>query len=270
MKKKTYHLIFLLLTINFLFCEEPKKTDSEFTVNFEYELFPQKLFLTERQEKYEEGMWLSYRTFQSEELISHQVFSVKVSFFIPLIDEYVYNGFEIGVGTPYKNYIKNYDIPALTSDLTETVSLPFPYFLEEHYNQKINKEIKTYLIPILYRIELRIPLGEKIKFKTGLGIGPKFIIENIKDTTINTYIEDFYLYKKGEESSSVVKEINCYLVPYGEGLIGLNFLISSRISLGINAKLGYLVSSDFTNEETDFQQTEWWPLLISFMQWIFL
>ncbi len=259
MKQFTFFLLGVLLCANFLFSSEQRKVDSEFSINFAYETFPHKLFSLERHEKYEEGAWLSYKTFQNEEQINHQIFSVKASFFTPIIGKYLYNGIEIGVGVTTKNYIKNYDVPSITSDLTGTASLPFEYFLEQHYNQQINKEIEIYLISVLYKIELRFPLGKKVKFITGLGVGPKIIIENIKNTIINTYIEDFYLYKKGQETNLISKKINFYLVPYVEGLIGLNFLTSSRISFGINARLGYLLSSDFTNEETDFQQTEWWP-----------
>lgn len=259
MKQFTFFLLVVLLCANFLFSSEHRKVDSEFSINFTYETFPHKLFSLERHEKYEEGVWLSYKTFQNEEQINHQIFSVKASFFAPILGEYLYNGIEIGVGVPIKSYIKKYDIPALTSDLAGTVSLPFEAFLEQYYNQQFNKEIEMYLIPVLYKIELRLPLGKKVKFRIGLGIGPKFIFENIKNTTINTYIEDFYLYEKGEETNLIIKETNFYLVPYGEGVIGISFLISSRISLVMNARLGCLLSSDFTNEETEFQQTEWWP-----------
>ena len=242
-----------------LFSSEDKKIKSEFSISFEYESFTQKLFFLEKQEKYKEGMWISYRTFQNEDLINHQIFSVKASLFTPIIGEYLYSGIEIGVGVPTKSWVKRYDVPALTYDLTGTVSSPFEGFIEENYSQKFNKEIDIYLIPVLFKSKLILPLGKQVKLSTGIGIGPKFIIENIKNTIINTYTKDYFLYNKDEETSSTTKESKFYLIPYCEGLIGLNFLISPRISIGLNAKIGYIFPSDFANDETDFQQTEWWP-----------
>jgi hypothetical protein len=257
--KKLVFFLGALLCPNFLFSNMQKDINSEFTINFEYGTFPQKLFSLERHEKYEEGVWLSYRIFQKEEVINHQIFSIKISLLTPIISKYLYNGIEIGFGIPTKVYTEKYVVPALTSDLAGAISLPFSFSIEQRYSQEIKNEIEIYLLPILYKIELRFPLGEKTKFSAGVGMGPKFIIENNKNLTINTYIEDFYLYKKGEATTSINKKSNFYLVPYIESLIGLNFLVSSRIYFGINAKLGYIISSDYANEETDFQQIEWWP-----------
>lgn len=251
--KKYCFILWILICTSLLLSKS-----TEFTLNFEYENFTQKYYSIERQENYESGMWKSYKIFQNEYINKYQMFFVKASILAPL-NKYLYTGFEIGTGIPIKSSINRLEVPALTSNLDGIITIPIDNFIEENYEQRFINEVTVYLIPILYKLELKIPLWEKTNFRLGLGIGSKLIIENIKDSIIYSYIEDFYLFKKGDENNQIKNKTSMYFVPYGEGLISLNFLISSRVSIGLNAKIGYLFPSDFTNEDTDYQQTEWWP-----------
>lgn len=258
MKKITLGLV-ILFCFNILLSAVEKNVTSEFTISFGYERLPQKIYSIETHEKYEAGIWQSYKIFQNEEAVNHRVFSIRASFCIPVIGDFLFTGIEIGFGFPSSTYSKIYDIPVFSSNLGGTVILPHEYFLEESYSQQVTKNIKISLIPILYKIEFRLPLMKKIDLRAGLGIGPLFVKKSIKDTVTNSYIKDFYLYKAGEEAQYSNEDNKLYVAPYGEGKIGLNYLISSRISIGIAAKLSCLNFTDFMNEETDYRQIEWWP-----------
>ena len=258
MKKITLGLVILFCS-NILLSAVEKNIKSEFTVSFGYERLPQEIYSIETHEKYEAGIWQSYKIFQNEKAFNHRILSVRTSFCIPVIGDFLFTGIEIGYGFPTSTYSKTYNIPVLSSDLGGTVILPQEYYLEESYNQKVTKDIKISLIPVLYKIELRLPLMKKIDLRAGLGIGPQFIIKNIKDTVTNSYIKDFYIYKTGDEVQYCNEDNKIYVAPYGEGQLGLNYLISSRISIGFAAKLSCLNFTDLMKEETDYQQVEWWP-----------
>jgi len=271
MKKILIWLLFIIIT-NFLLysseqenikgnlsSSEGKNSRSEFSISFEYEKFPQKYYSIDKQEKYEKGVWISYKTNQNEELRSYYIFSTKVTFLTPILSDILFTGIEIGFGFPINNYKKTSNIPNLTYDLDGMFSLPSFSSIEEHYTQRIATETKIYLIPLLLKLELRIPLINKLKMKTAFCLGSKLIYESTKTTIENSYQQDFYLYNKGDVTNTINFNNVFYIVPYGEGSFGLVFLMSPNISLGLNAKLGYLFNANFAKEETDLHQIDFWP-----------
>ncbi len=257
--KKIILGLFILFCFGLLIPANEINAQSEFTVSFGHEMLPERIYSLETHEKYEGGVWQSYKIFQNKESIKHPVFSIRASFCFPVIGDFLYTGIEIGYGFPINTYNKTYNIPALASDFGGTVILPQEYNLEESYSQQVKKDIKISLIPILFKIEMRLPFMKKVELRAGLGIGPQFIKKNIKDTVLNSYIKDFYLYKAGQETQYCNKNNKLYVAPYGEGQIGLNYIVSSRISIGVSARLSCLNFIDFMKTETDYSQVDWWP-----------
>jgi len=109
------------------------------------------------------------------------------------------------------------------------------------------------------KLELRIPLSNKFKLNTGLCLGPKLVYESIKTSINNIYTQNAYPYKKGDITNNINVDNFFYVLPYSEGYVGLNLLLSPGIYLSLNAKIGYIFPSNFVKEETKYSQIDFWP-----------
>jgi len=248
-------IIFWISSITNLF----PVSDLEFLVKGEYSQFPSIFFNIDRYEKYNNGVWESYKYVQNEDNRKTNIFQISASLLFPVVDNWVYHGIEIGLGKSLKKNIKEYYIPALNSDLTMEIINPTSFFINMDYEQYISQETDIVFVTLSYKLKFRVRFSNKLNFNLAFGIGGDFIHNNIFENEQKLFVRDTYIYKEGDIVKKSLNRTNLYFLPFGHGDFSFDFKIGQKIYLGIFARGYYFFSSDFTSKETDLFQIGWWP-----------
>ncbi len=236
-----------------------------FNISIGYETFPSTYYYSEETGKYDKGWPTEYIYKQIEEDITYSVISLRFNSMRNVMNNKFSLGLETGVSLPLSGYVKEWSLPAKTTNFTGTIT-GRNSDIDPEYSQVYTEERDLSIIPILGKITIPFK-GGKLKGEIGLGLGVYYLYHQVKRSRELTYVTtttDFWsdvVYQKGDQVE-YTEELNySFFTPASELILGILLKATEDFSININGKVGLTLKQNdiIYEEDKDRVKTTWDP-----------